>query len=147
MRLFALLGLSAILAFGQEAKIMIVERTDSTKLAAAYKSYQDAKKQWEEVKADIAKHYTMEGKKVMEGWEKVQFSADFRALVPDSSPYANHYPNCWNGLTMNTSSVPAVGTWSTGTNITSSSGTNISDFADDRTVTVDGNLTVKERQK
>ena len=69
----------------QEAKILIVEKADSQKLAKAYKDYKDAAKRWEDLKAEVAKQYTYESGKAMPGWEKVEFSADFRAIVPKTS--------------------------------------------------------------
>lgn len=99
-------------AFAQEAKIMIVEKPDSQKLQRAYQDYKDALKHWEESKAQIAKQYTQSGGKTIEGWEKVQFSADFRAIVPESSQYAGR-GYCWGGgISLTNTSVPAVGTTS-----------------------------------
>ena len=101
--------------FAQEAKIMIVERSDSQKLAKAYREYKDALKRWEDVKIEVAKTYTQENGKAIAGWEKIQFSADFRALVPDSSQYASHLYACnGNGWITNTGSVPAA-SFSSGT--------------------------------
>jgi hypothetical protein len=107
--------------FAQDAKIMIVERADSQRLAKAYREYKDAQKHWEEVKTEIADSYTHEngpGHPALPGWEKVQFSADFRAIVPDFSQYAAsssrtyycpayYYPPYWynNGI-----SIPATTT-------------------------------------
>lgn len=98
-------------SFAQEAKIMIVERPDSQRLSGAYRDYKDALRRWQEVKADVAKHYTQESGKTLPGWENIQFSADFRALVPKSSQYAyNGY--CYGyGTTLTTTN--ATGTMST----------------------------------
>lgn len=99
---------------GQEAKIMIVERSDSQKLAKSYHEYKDALARWEAVKVEVAKQYTNENGKPIAGWEKIQFSADFRAIVPETSQYSNH--GCYWGSnvtgTINaftTSSMPASG--------------------------------------
>lgn len=105
--------------FAQEAKIMIVEKPDSQRLARAYREYQDALKHWEEVKGAVAKQYTTQDGKVVAGWEKVQFSADFRAIVPESSQYAGRA--CWGYgasiLTNTSSTTPLTGlTTGTGTN-------------------------------
>jgi len=95
MKLLSMLVLVAGLTFGQDAKIMIVEQSDSQKLSKAYKEYKDALKHWDDIKSEVAKTYTTEGNgkdtKTIAGWEKIQFSADFRAIVPDSSQYASHY--------------------------------------------------------
>lgn len=96
-------------AFAQEAKIMIVEKPDSQKLQRAYQDYKDALKHWEESKAQVAKQYTQSSGKTIEGWEKVQFSADFRAIVPESSQYAGRSNWCYGGGITLTSNVPAVG--------------------------------------
>jgi len=105
--ILVVVGFTALLARGQEAKIMIVDKSDSDHLAKAYKTYQDAKKQWEDVKVYVAEKYTIDQdakpskkdgkveKAYIPGWEKVQFSADFRALVPDSSQYASR--GCYYG--------------------------------------------------
>lgn len=91
---------------GQEAKIMIVERSDSQKLAKSYHEYTDALARWEAVKIEVAKQYTNENGKPIAGWEKIQFSADFRAIVPETSQYSNH--GCYWGSnltnTINTTS-------------------------------------------
>lgn len=128
--------------FAQEAKIMIVEKSDSQKLAQSYREYKDALKQWESTKAEVAKHYTSEHGKTLEGWEKIQFSADFRAIVPDSSQYASRYPSCGWGFT--TTSAPAITTTGNGTNAILS----MSD-GDLRWSSTDGvasDLTVKEKR-
>lgn len=105
-----MLGVAIMPAFGQEAKIMIVERADTAKLSRAYKDYREAAKRWEEVKAEVAKEYTVEGGKVMPGWDRVQFSADFRAMVPAGSSFAGSGCVGWNGgWTMSTLTSPAIG--------------------------------------
>lgn len=93
---------------GQEAKIMIVEKSDSQRLVKAYREYQDALKRWNEVKVDVAWQYTKVDGKTIEGWEKVQFSADFRALVPEYSQYATG--RGWTTLSNTNSWVPVTGT-------------------------------------
>lgn len=104
------LSLSAF-CFAQEARIMIVEKQDSEHLNSAYKDYQAAKKRWEDVKSYVAKKYTApDGSKVIEGWEKVQFSADFRAIVPESSQFATTHTGCLYGW----NSWPSTNTVATG---------------------------------
>jgi hypothetical protein len=98
---------------GQEAKIMIVEKTDSAKLSRAYKEYKDALKRWEDVKTEVSAQYTAEKGKPLAGWEKVQFSADFRAIVPTDSQYAGRGYTCnsllnWPSYVDLTGSTPAV---------------------------------------
>ena len=90
MKIVAVAILAALALNSQEAKIMIVEKPDSARLLRAYREYKDAAAQWEKLKIEMAAQYTNEKGKPMAGWEKVQFSADFRAIVPDSSPYASH---------------------------------------------------------
>ena len=114
MRIITLLAFALLPAFAQEAKIMIVEKSDSQKLAKAYREFKEAQKAWEEAKTAVSKSYTTEKGKTLEGWEKVQFSADFRAMVPYSSPYASS-GWCNGGLILNsgsayTNSIPAVAT-------------------------------------
>lgn len=92
--------------FAQDAKIIIVERSDSQKLSKAYKEYKEAQAKWESVKTEAAKQYTYEKGKPMPGWEKVQFSIDFRALVPDVKSY---YNNGWNNNYIPTSSLSING--------------------------------------
>jgi hypothetical protein len=75
---------------GQEAKIMIVEKSDSMILSQAYADYKDAVKRWETVKAHVSERYVNQKGKPMPGWEKIQYSADFRAIVPNDSQYAGH---------------------------------------------------------
>jgi hypothetical protein len=94
MRYFLLFVFAVLPCFAQDAKIMIVERSDSQKLAKAYKEYKEAQKHWEDLKLEVAKTYTQDGGKTLTGWEKIQFSADFRAIVPDSSQYAWHPAYC-----------------------------------------------------
>jgi hypothetical protein len=81
---------------GQEAKVVVVEKSDSARLAKAYKNYQDALKEWERAKTEVADHYLNEPCTVpssyrlsesrcrRSGWENIQFSSDFRAIVPES---------------------------------------------------------------
>lgn len=83
----------ALLAFvvvGQDAKIMILERSDTAALKSAYQDYKAAQAKWEKSKAEIAKKYTAVDGKTLEGWEHVEFSADFRAVVPKRSHFS-HY--------------------------------------------------------
>lgn len=123
----------AVLAFAslcaaQEAHIIIVDQADSKELSTAYHEYKAAQARWEALKNEKAAHYTTEpkldkqGKQVgketqtMPGWEQVQFSADFRALVPANSQYAGR--SClygYNGTIWNPSS---SGTYAVGTSTT-----------------------------
>ncbi len=110
MRVFSLLFLVMALSIGviaQEAKIIIVEKPDSQKLARAYREYKEAAKRWEDVKNDVAAQYTKESGKTMAGWERVQFSADFRALVPEHSQYSGS-SNWGSGcITLTGNAIPA----------------------------------------
>lgn len=96
MRTIAIGLLLASAAFAKDAKIIIVERSDTKELKAAYADYKAAQAKWEKVKTEVAKKYTVWGAdgmsclkdtcgKVMDGWDKVEFSVDFRALVPQRS--------------------------------------------------------------
>jgi hypothetical protein len=122
MRKTALLAIcvlaSVICISGQEAKLMILDISDTVELKAAYKEYKDAQAKWETTKTKVAKKYTFENGKVMPGWEQVQFSVDFRAVVPDSSQYVYHsgyiYSPCNTGITNLNSSISNSATW-TGT--------------------------------
>ena len=108
MKYLALLAtLLAAPLFAQDAKIMIVEKPDSQKLAKAYREYKDALKHWEDIKEEVAKQYTSEKGRTIAGWEKIQFSADFRAIVPDSSQYA--YRPTWGSGCVFSTGVNAVG--------------------------------------
>jgi hypothetical protein len=86
-------------ADAQEARIMILDRHDTDQLKTAYADYKAAQKRWDSVKADVSKRYTTADGKVMPGWEKVQYSADFRAVVPTQSAYATYSYPCWYGTT------------------------------------------------
>jgi len=136
MKTLILIAVVALLTplVGQEAKIMIVEKTDSQRLSRAYERYKQAKAEWEEAKSSVAKLYTTEKGKTIEGWEKVQFSADFRAIVPESSQYAGGSVwsgrNCWLTGVTSTSSVP----------LSYSNGTTTLDAS------VDPDLVVKEKR-
>lgn len=116
MKLKVLLIVAAILTpiVAQEAKILIVEKPDSQKLARAYREYKDAARHWEEVKAEVAKQYTTEGGKPMAGWEKVEFSADFRAIVPKESRYVTTGA-VWGPCSSTGTLVPNWGTTLSGT--------------------------------
>jgi len=124
-----LIGASALaiaaLGISQEARILIVEKSDSQTLAAAYKDYKAAQKRWEDLKIATAKKYTPtdEKGKVSDEWKTIQFSADFRAIVPADSQYAsltgcafgyNYWPYANSGTVLTgsnvTSSIPAAGT-------------------------------------
>jgi hypothetical protein len=115
---------------GQEAKVVVVEKTDSARLAKAYKNYQDALKEWERAKVEVADHYLNEpctvtgsatgiwsngffipdstqtgGKKSTcrrSGWENIQFSTDFRAIVPEVNSHSTRgtLPLFGSGTTM-----------------------------------------------
>lgn len=115
---------------------MIVEKPDSQKLARAYREYKDALKHWEDIKAEVAKQYTSDNGKVIVGWDKIQFSADFRAIVPDTSQFAWRGGSGWAGncLTNVTSMIPA-----------SSVNVSGSDLVYDSSIVSD--LTVKEKQR
>lgn len=103
MRLIAIPLLAASALFCQDAKIIIVERHDTTSLKSAYAEYKAAQAKWEKVKTEVAKKYTTEKsdkvgcptpvngtcEKTMDGWEKVEFSVDFRALVPQRTYSSN----------------------------------------------------------
>ena len=117
------------MVIGQEAKIMIVEKSDSQRLLRAYREFKDARSRWEDAKSDVAKQYTMEKGKFISGWEKVQFSADFRAIVPDQSQYAAH--SYWgSGNCFTTTLTNASGTsTATGIDATSSIYPNGLDFS------------------
>lgn len=123
---------------GQEAKVMIVEKPDSARLARAYRGYKDALKEWERVKTEVARNYTTENGKTLEGWEKVQFSADFRAIVPEYSPLAANrsYWGNWPCNSMVFTSGPETGAISPVTGMVTS------DFS----VGVDSSITVKEKR-
>lgn len=127
MRMFVVAFLLVAPIFGQDAKIMILDKADSDHLSSAYQNYLQAKKQWEQVKTYVADKYTVDAvkpeivkdgkaaKNYKEGWDKVQYSADFRALVPDQSQYAFHYPYCtsnllYNGGSFGTTLANATGT-------------------------------------
>lgn len=86
---FVLLAASALL--GQDAKIIIVERHDTQSLKSAYADYKAAQAKWEKVKNEVAKKYTVESGKTLEGWDKVEFSVDFRALVPQRVFTSNNW--------------------------------------------------------
>lgn len=108
MKTIAAMLVFASAVFAQDAKIMILERQDTKTLSDAYRDYKAAQKKWEEVKDQVSKKYSYEAGKPMPGWEKIQFSADFRAMVPESSPYASRSSCMWSGLTTTTSSaIPA----------------------------------------
>lgn len=128
----------AMAAFAQDAKIILVERQDSRELARAYKTYQDAKAEWDRVKTEIAAKYTKDEKgKIRLGWETIQFNADFRVMVPESSVYAYHANwGCWPSSVVLTN---ATGT-ATAADITASSGTAMTVTADpDRAVSLKSN--------
>ncbi len=93
-KLIAIATAILVPVMGQDAKIMIVEKADSQKLARAYREYKDAQKRWEELKTSVAKQYTHVDGKAQDGWDKVQFSADFRAIVPETSEYASKNRIC-----------------------------------------------------
>lgn len=96
MRTIAISLLAASALFGQEARIIIIERGDTYELKQAYAEFKAARDHWEKVKTDVAKRYTTEKtdkagcskpvngmcEKTMDGWDRVEFSVDFRALVP-----------------------------------------------------------------
>jgi hypothetical protein len=162
--------------FGQEARIMILDKSDSDHLSSAYQNYLAAKKTWEQTKTYVAEKYTVDAvkpeivkdgktaKNYKDGWDKVQFSADFRALVPDQSQYATHYPCSYNTGYLTTSPstgvmwTPATSTWSSGAPITGSSTTSggtlslnsnslavsPEDIPPDSGVTINGDLRVNE---
>lgn len=164
MKLTILL-LAAFLAplIGQEAKIMILELPDSQRLAKAYREYKDAQAKWESVKTEVAKKYTFETvptgitwqatkEQAIAGWEKVQFSADFRAIVPESSPYAGQTTGRLSLVgsgTTTTFAIPAT----TSTNLLGRAAGTISDLDVDHGPTIppdpwDGvrsDLTVREK--
>jgi hypothetical protein len=98
MKLIAIALLIGTAAFAQDAKIMILDQSDTAKLSDAYKHYKEAQKEWEKLKTATAVKYTGEGKATLKGWEKVQFSADFRAVVPEASEYAYHNSCNTSGL-------------------------------------------------
>jgi hypothetical protein len=108
--------------FGQEAKILIVDKSDSTRLADAYREYKASQKKWEALKKEVAAKYVpvepkvdAKGKQIGNetvieaGWENPQFSGDFRAIVPANSQYASRgctmgylTPNYWWGVNPST---------------------------------------------
>jgi len=101
----------------QEAKIMILEKSDSQALKTAYQHYKAALSAWEQAKTDVAKKYTLEGGKPMAGWEKVEYSVDFRAIVPQKSEYASGIIRpCWNSWTNTTSGITSGDLTSNATN-------------------------------
>lgn len=137
-KLIAVPLLLMVLGISQEAKIMIVERSDSAKLSAAYKDYKEAQSRWESVKTEVAKRYTMDGKKTLDGWEKVQFSADFRALVPETSQYASRLVNnCWQNTGISFS----------GSSSTANIAATTSDYAVNSTEGIATGLVTKEPKK
>lgn len=115
MRIIFISLLAASALFGQDAKIIIVERGDTYELKQAYAKFKAARDHWEKVKTDVAKRYTVENGKTMEGWDRVEFSVDFRALVP-AHQYTSGF-NSWiinsSGQAINASSVSPVGDLST----------------------------------
>jgi hypothetical protein len=132
--LFAFAAALIVPLVGQEAKIMIVEKYDSQRLARAYEKYKQAQAEWNETKAQVARFYTSDHGKTMDGWEKVQFSADFRAIVPDASQYAYHtFTGCVSPWTLNS-----------GGAITTIPMTNGTVLGGD--ILVDSDLTVKEKK-
>lgn len=72
--------------FGQDAKLMILEKQDTKQLRSAWQDYQAAKTRWESTKTEIALKYTVVDGKTLDGWDQVKFSVDFRAVVPDPTP-------------------------------------------------------------
>ena len=99
MRILTLVLLAgAALLLCQDAKIIIIERSDTNQLKQAYADYKTARDRWEHVKAEVAGRYTKEDGKTMAGWDKVEFSVDFRALVPQRAQYSSlsFYPSILN---------------------------------------------------
>ena len=108
MKLLSIVLAFASVCIAQEARIIIVDQSDSKELSAAYHEYKAARARWEALKKDKAAAYTTEpkldknGKQIgketqkIPGWEEVQFSADFRAIVPANSQYAGR-GNCVYG--------------------------------------------------
>ena len=70
----------------QEAKILFIAKSDAQRLSAAYNAFQGAKKHWEDTREQVAHKYTTKSDgsgKPLPGWDgEVEFSPDFRALVP-----------------------------------------------------------------
>jgi hypothetical protein len=156
--------------FAQEAKILIVDKSDSTRLADAYREYKSAQKKWEALKKEVAAKYVpvepkvdAKGKQIGNetvieaGWENPQFSGDFRAIVPANSQYASRgcsysgvvWPG-YNGWATNYPVSTAAGTAGNLNTLTSSTGTfapnqNIESSSGDFVVgnnTMDGNSSI-----
>ena len=124
MKIFVLFAAVAASVFAQDAKLLIVEKPDSVRALKAYADYKAAIKRlddekaqvtaaWDKVKAAVAAPYVNEAGKIRVGWEKIQFSVDFRAIVPEETKYMG------SGLIWNGGTYPC---WSTG-NIVNTSGT------------------------
>jgi hypothetical protein len=83
----------------QEAKIKVIEKSDSEKLSSAYKEYKDAEKRWEEAKTEIVRKYTHAddpGGSTFSAWDTgVEFSPNFRAMIPKVS-MSLASTNLWN---------------------------------------------------
>jgi len=116
----------AALITAQEAKIIIVEKEDTTELKLAYGEYKAALQHWEKIKTKVAKRYTIENGKILEGWDKIEFSVDFRALVPKRDYYSS-------GLILSPG-------WSNGNIIPNVAANTYATTAsaDDRTISLDG---------
>lgn len=109
--LFMIVMLTAFAA-AQDAKMMLVEPVDATELKTAWKVYQEearkaelalenARKKWDTAKLGVARKYTLlpDNKTVLKGWEKIEFSVDFRIIVPsERTYYSSSVPN-WTGIT------------------------------------------------
>lgn len=133
----ALLAASALLC--QDAKIIIVERSDTKELKAAYADYKAAQAKWEKVKTQVAKKYTVESGKVMDGWDKIEFSVDFRALVPQHQ-YISYSGYSW----------PANSVLTSGSGTLATTGNLVGNVSSDLAVSSDSvraDLTTKESGK
>jgi hypothetical protein len=125
---------------GQEAKIMIVERRDTTRLKAAYDKFKAAQKEWEALKVEVAKSYVTEGGKTMEGWEKVEYSVDFRAMVPARGSNITAYYG-WPSTNIITTN--AIGHTTALTGVTQATADLAVDVNTDLTTKERGTLTIK----
>lgn len=134
------LTLSAVVS-AQEAKIMILDRADSQALKTAYYDYQAAQKKWESAKAEISRRYTHVDGKIQEGWEKVQFSVDFRAMVAHG-----HYLRLGgSGTSNNNFLTPAVMSSTSSLPASSSLTINGTDVQPGSITAGSGNLTISTR--
>lgn len=87
-QILLLLLISSLVAFGQSAPAQILSDADARIAADTYHQYQSALEAWQKLKSSLKSRYHLD-------WEEIDFSNDFKVMVPKSQAPQPTTPGFW----------------------------------------------------